>query len=131
MPTGSLSGRAALVTGVGRRVGIGYAISRRLLESGASVFAHAWTPYDVEGYDVDPDEPDFVLSGLRGTGGRVEQYQADFAEPAAPSELFAAAREAFGQVDVLIVNHTRSSHAPLEELSAEDLDDCLHENVRA
>src|SRR6266536_3611816 len=104
MPTGSLSGRAALVTGVGRRVGIGYAISRRLLESGASVFAHAWTPYDVQAYDAEPD---------------------------APAELFAAAREAFGHVDILVVNHTRSSHAPLEELTAEHLDDCLHENVRA
>ncbi len=131
MPTGSLSGRAALVTGVGRRVGIGYAISRRLLESGASVFAHAWTPYDVQAYDVDPDEADSVLSGLRETGGRVEQFQADFAEPDAPAELFAAAREAFGHVDILVVNHTRSSHAPLEELTAEHLDDCLHENVRA
>jgi 3-oxoacyl-[acyl-carrier protein] reductase len=131
MPTEPLSGRVAVITGVGRRVGIGYAIARRLLDSGASVFAHAWTPYDVEGYDVDPDEADFVLSGLRGTGGRVEQYQADFGEPQAPVDLFKAAREAFGQIDILIVNHTRSSHAPLEDLTAEHLDDCLHENVRA
>jgi 3-oxoacyl-[acyl-carrier protein] reductase len=39
-----LEGRVALVTGVGRRVGIGYAIAARLLESGASVLAHTWTP---------------------------------------------------------------------------------------
>jgi 3-oxoacyl-[acyl-carrier protein] reductase len=34
-----LERRVALVTGVGRRAGIGYATARRLLESGAAVLA--------------------------------------------------------------------------------------------
>jgi 3-oxoacyl-[acyl-carrier protein] reductase len=41
-----LDGRNALVTGVSRRAGIGYAIARRLLEAGASVFIQGWTPHD-------------------------------------------------------------------------------------
>src|SRR6266478_6104624 len=38
--------RNALVTGVGRREGIGFAIARRLEEAGAQVFTQGWTPHD-------------------------------------------------------------------------------------
>jgi NAD(P)-dependent dehydrogenase (short-subunit alcohol dehydrogenase family) len=41
-------GRVALVTGVSRRIGIGFAVVRRLLEDGASVLATGWTPHDEE-----------------------------------------------------------------------------------
>lgn len=125
-----LEGRVAIVTGVGRRAGIGYAIAHRLLESGASVLAHAWTPYDVETWGADPGEADANVADLR-TLGRVEPHQADFAEPEAPAEVVTAARDAFGHVDILVVNHTRSGRKRLPELTAEHLDDFLHENVRA
>ena len=125
-----LEGRVALVTGVGRRAGIGYATAQRLLDSGASVLAHAWTPYDVESWGEEPGEADAVLGGLRERG-RAEQYQADFAEPDAPAHVVAAACKAFGHVDILVINHTRSGHKTLPELTAEHIDDFLHENVRA
>jgi 3-oxoacyl-[acyl-carrier protein] reductase len=128
--TRPLEGRVALITGVGRRAGIGYAIARRLLESGASVLAHAWTPYDVESWGEDPTEADAVLAGLRELGP-VEQHQADFAGPDAPAEVVKAARSAFGHIDILVVNHTRSGRKRLPEVTAEHLDDFLHENVRA
>jgi 3-oxoacyl-[acyl-carrier protein] reductase len=126
-----LERRAAVVTGAGRRAGIGFATAKRLLSSGAAVLVHAWTPYDVEGYGVAESEPEAVLAELREDGGLVELIQADFADPDAPAEVIAAGLEAFGRVDILVVNHTRSSHVPLEELTAEHIDDCLHENVRA
>jgi 3-oxoacyl-[acyl-carrier protein] reductase len=125
-----LERRVALITGVGRRAGIGYATARRLLASGAAVLAQAWTPYDVESWGEDPGEADAVLAGLRELGV-AEQHQADFAEPDAPTEVVAAAREAFGHVDILVVNHTRSGHKRLAELTAEHVDVFLHENVRA
>jgi 3-oxoacyl-[acyl-carrier protein] reductase len=125
-----LEGRVAVVTGVGRRAGIGYAIARRLLESGAAVLTHAWTPYDVASWGAEPGEVDAVSAELKQLG-RVEQQQADFAEPDAPAAVFAAAREAFGHVDILVVNHTRSGGGALADLTAEHLDGFLHENVRA
>jgi 3-oxoacyl-[acyl-carrier protein] reductase len=125
-----LDGRVAVVTGVGRRAGIGYAISRRLLESGAAVLTQAWTPYDVASWGAEPGEADTVLAELKRLG-RVEQHQADFAVPGAPAEVFAAARKAFGHVDILVVNHTRSGDGALADLTAEHLDAFLHENVRA
>jgi len=125
-----LDGRVAVVTGVGRRAGIGYAISRRLLESGAAVLTQAWTPYDVASWGADPGEVDAVSAALKKLG-RVKQVQANFAEANAAAELFAAAKDAFGHVDILVVNHTRSGDGALADLTAEHLDDFLHENVRA
>jgi 3-oxoacyl-[acyl-carrier protein] reductase len=52
-------------------------------------------------------------------------------DPEAPSAIVTAAREAFGHIDLLIVNHARSGHGRLAETTAEQLDAFLHENVRA
>jgi len=45
--------------------------------------------------------------------------------------VVAAAAEALGPLDVLVVNHARSGHGRLAELTAAELDAFLHENVRA
>lgn len=58
--------RTALVTGVSRRRGIGFAIARRLLDDGHRVFAHSWSPYDAtEPWGADPDGIDGVLALLQ------------------------------------------------------------------
>ena len=46
----ALTGRVAVVTGVSRRAGIGFAVCRRLLELGASVLAQSWTAHDARSY---------------------------------------------------------------------------------
>jgi len=125
-----LEGRVALITGVGRRAGIGYAVARRLLGLGATVVAHAWTPYDVSAWNASPNEADAVLEELKELG-EVEQVQADFSDSDAPAAVLEAARARFGHVDILVVNHTRSGGGSLPELTPEGLDDFLHENVRA
>jgi 3-oxoacyl-[acyl-carrier protein] reductase len=110
--------RNALVTGVSRRAGIGYAIVRRLEEAGVRVFTQGWTPHDAaQAWGAD----ETLKASL----------EADFADPAAPARVVAAEREALGALDVLVVNHARSGHGRLGELTAEDLDAFLHENVRA
>ena len=102
----------ALVTGASRSAGIGHAIARRLEDTGAHVFTHGW-----RAHDDDPDlEPDF---------------EADFADPDAPARVVAAARDALGPLDILVVNHARSGEGRLADLTAEHLDAFLHENVRA
>ena len=129
---GALAGRAAVVTGASRRAGIGFAVCKRLLELGAGVLAHGWTPHDGrQPWGADPGGPPALLDELRAKGGTAEYVEADFADPAAPAAVVARARELFGHVDVLVANHARSGHGTLDELEAEELDAFLHENVRA
>jgi 3-oxoacyl-[acyl-carrier protein] reductase len=118
----------ALVTGVSRRAGIGFAIARRLQEVGANVFVQGWTPHDVEqAWGAEPGGTEGVASELG-----VDFIEADFADGDAPARVVAAARSALGgPLDVLVVNHARSGSGSLGDLTAEHLDAFLHENVRA
>jgi 3-oxoacyl-[acyl-carrier protein] reductase len=118
--------RTALVTGVSRRAGIGFAIARRLQDAGASVFIQGWTPHDVEQEYAGPEGTERVAAELG-----VQSLEADFADPDAPARVVAAARAALGPLDTLVVNHARSGSARLGELTAEHLDAFLRENVRA
>ena len=123
----NLSGRNALVTGVSRRAGIGYAIARRLLDAGANVFIHGWTPHDAaQRWGAEPGGTEAIAGELR-----VPHAEADFADAAAPARVVAAAAGAVGPLDILVVNHARSGHGRLAQLTADEIDAFLHENVRA
>ncbi|MBX6340971.1 MAG: SDR family NAD(P)-dependent oxidoreductase, partial [Thermomicrobiaceae bacterium] len=105
-----LEGRVALVTGVSRRRGIGFAIAARLAECGADLFVQSWEPYDAsQPWGADPGGLGEVLAALRASGRRVEHASADFTDPAAPERLVAAAHEALGAVDILVANHAYST----------------------
>ena len=61
-----LRGRAAVVTGVSRRAGIGYAVARRLAALGASLFLHHYAPHDRDQpWGEDPGGTAAVLAGVR------------------------------------------------------------------
>ncbi|MGV9325691.1 SDR family oxidoreductase [Streptosporangium sandarakinum] len=128
--------RTAIVTGVSRRVGIGYAIARELASVPMNVLACSWSPHDAEQpWGADPLGAEGVVAALREElpegAGTVEHLAIDLADPAAPGEIVAAARERFGRVDVLVANHARSSEAGIGELTAGELDLCWAVNVRA
>jgi 3-oxoacyl-[acyl-carrier protein] reductase len=110
--------RNALVTGVSRRAGIGFAITRRLEGAGTQVFTQGWTAHDA----AQPWGADESFA---------PSLEADFADPVAPARVVTAAREALGPLDVLVVNHARSGGTGLDDLTADELDAFLHENVRA
>jgi 3-oxoacyl-[acyl-carrier protein] reductase len=140
---GPLAGRVALVTGVSRRAGIGMAVARRLAGLGADLFVTSWTAHDREQpWGADPGGVDAVLAELAAAvaptagasgpaAGRVEHLAADFLDPEAPAQVVAAAVAAFGQVDVLVCNHARSSAGGLGELTAAELDASFAVNTRA
>ena len=118
---GSLLGRIAVVTGVSRRVGIGFAIAQRLLADGARVVVHSWSAHDAVQTRADPGGIDAVLSALGGNA-RLRHFEADLADPHAPRRLIDYALAEFGAVDVLVANHARSSEGGLEDVTAEELD---------
>ncbi|MFI6322670.1 SDR family oxidoreductase [Nonomuraea sp. NPDC050556] len=122
----TLAGRTAVVTGVSRRAGIGFAVARELLACGARVLVQSWTAHD----DEQPWGGD-DLGALLAELGDVAHVAADFADPGAPALVMGRAVELFGHVDVLVANHARSSQQSLTELTAEELDLSWAVNGRA
>jgi 3-oxoacyl-[acyl-carrier protein] reductase len=128
---GPLAGRGALVTGVSRRVGIGWAIARRLGEMGAALYVSGWRAHDAaQPWGADPAD---AVGELRAAlpDGAVFAGEHDLADPAAPERCVAEAGAALGHVDVLVANHAHSSTRALGELDAAELDLALAVNVRA
>lgn len=129
-----LDGRVALVTGVSRRVGIGFAVARRLGGLGADLFLHGWTPHDVEQpWGADPAGVDALIGELKSAlpERRIEYSELDFADPGAPAACLEQAIEALGHVDILVANHARSSEQRLGALTSAEIDLSLAVNVRA
>jgi 3-oxoacyl-[acyl-carrier protein] reductase len=124
----SLTGRAAVVTGVSRRAGIGFAIAQRLIADGARVFVQSYTPHDREQrWGADPGGLEAVLAEL----GHPPHLEIDLAGDAAPGTVMATAAERFGHVDILVANHARSGHGGIDQLTAAEMDGFLVVNVRA
>jgi 3-oxoacyl-[acyl-carrier protein] reductase len=127
-----LAGRVALVTGVSRRQGIGFALVRRLLADGASVFASGWRPHDAEmPWGADPGGEAALLAELGGAGARLHYAAADLERPEAAAALVDAAHERFGALDIAVANHGRSSLQSFEDVTVEELDRCWAANARS
>ena len=128
----ALTGRVALITGVSRRRGIGFAIARQLSTLGADLFMHSFAAYDAaQPWGADRDGPISLVEELRCNGVRVEYADADLDDPDAPESLIHSALKAYGHVDIVVVNHALCTSGTLEELTAEEIDRHLHVNVRA
>ncbi len=132
-----LRGRVAVVTGVSRRAGIGYAIARRLAALGASLFLHQYAPHDRDQpWGADPGGAETVLAGVAAAGAGThavpESMELDLAVPDAPAQLINAATDTYGHLDILICNHARSGgDGPLGTLTAAMLDAHWAVNTRS
>jgi 3-oxoacyl-[acyl-carrier protein] reductase len=125
-----LAGRVALVTGVSRRKGLGFAIAQQLAILGADVFIHSYSPYDADReWGADLDGISALLTELRSHGTRIAQAEGNFLDREVPQQIVNAAVQAFGHIDILVANHTYSTMGNLEELTAADIDTHLQVNV--
>lgn len=129
-----LAGRTALVTGVSRRRGIGFAVARALAAAGASVFIHHHQPHD----DAQPwgtDDLDALRAELRSaltptaTSG---DLAADLAENGSIPALLDAATALTGRLDILVCNHAQSGNdGGILDMTASRLDTHWSVNARS
>jgi 3-oxoacyl-[acyl-carrier protein] reductase len=126
-----LRGRVALVTGVGRRAGIGAAIARELSAAGADVLISYLHAYDAaQPWGADPDMPGALLAELRQSA-KAEARVFDLTQPDAPELLFGAAVECFGRVDILVNNAAHWEAGGADRIDAAQLDRHYAVNTRA
>ena len=129
-----LRGRSAIVTGVSRRRGIGFAVAHRLAELGADLFVHHYSPHD-RAQPWGADDLDDVFAELRAAqapGARFGELSADLAEADAAARVIRAATDAVGTPRILVCNHARSGgDGSIFDMTAERLDGHWSVNTRA
>ncbi len=99
-----LDGQVAVVTGAGR--GIGRAIARAYAGAGAAVVCAARTRPEIEA----------VAGEIEAAGGRGRAIPTDVTDRDAVEHLFDAAAQAFGGVDLVVINAgSNDAQGPLAE----------------
>jgi len=129
-----LSGRTALITGVSRRRGIGFAVASRLAAMGASLAVHHHLPHDADEYGA-TEHLGALLADLRtslqGTAQLVD-VAADLGDPASVEGLVSTVTGMVGHLDVLVCNHAHGGDAvDLAHLTVAALDRHWAVNTRA
>ena len=129
-----LAGRTALVTGVSRRRGIGFAVATRLAEMGASLAVHHHRPHDADEYGV-AEDLDALLADLRASltgSAQLVDVAADLGDPAAVEGLVPGVNDLAGHLDVLVCNHAHGGdEVDLAHLTVAALDRHWAVNTRA
>lgn len=115
-----LTGRVALVTGGGRRVG--RAIALALGAAGARVAVH---------YHHSAGDADDTVAQIRRAGGDARAFAADLREPDAPAALVHAVADACGALDVLVNSAAVMERTPIGSVTPAEWDAMFALNLRA
>lgn len=104
----NLQGKTAIITGSGRRKGIGEAIALRLAAEGCNVVisdlgAPKGPEFSSEHIGA-TDEMEAIAADARALGAKVIAVPCDVRSEAEVKHLMAAAVEAFGSIDILVNN---------------------------
>ncbi|MDT0482162.1 MULTISPECIES: SDR family oxidoreductase [Streptomyces] len=134
MTTGSLSAARplALITGVGRTVGIGAGIAQRLAGSGWDIAFTYWNPYDARmAWGTEPDATEAIEAILSERGAATAAIEADLADPDTPARVFDEVERRLGPVTALVMSHCESVDSGLLDTTVESFDRHFAVNTRA
>ena len=118
--TRALQGQVALVTGAAR--GIGRAIARKLGAEGADVAVNYYNSHE---------EAEALCAELRALGRRAHAIQGSVGVPDSVDEMFAALREKFDRVDIVISNAASGVLKPVMEMGLKHWRWCMETNALA
>lgn len=113
-----LKNKVAIVTGASK--GIGASIAKYLAAEGAKV---------VVNYASSREDADKVVKSITDNGGTAISVQADVSKEADVIRLFHETKNAFGLLDILVNNAGIYHYAPIEQVSAESIQQHFHINV--
>jgi NAD(P)-dependent dehydrogenase (short-subunit alcohol dehydrogenase family) len=106
----NLEGQVALVTGSARRVG--RAIAVELARNGVHVMVHS--------FGSDEDDVKETLREIKSHGVDALSVKADVSKPEDVESIFAAVREGFGRLDILVNSASNFQRRTLLEVTLED-----------
>jgi NAD(P)-dependent dehydrogenase (short-subunit alcohol dehydrogenase family) len=117
-----LAGKVAIVTGARNNLGRGYAVA--LAEMGADVVVHHHTP-DTR------DQADETARLCRVHGVRTAIFVGDLGGSATVRDMYDAAFNAFGKVDIVVNSAGRIWKGPMAQVAEDEFERCLAINTRA
>lgn len=113
-----LTGKVAIVTGASK--GIGAGVAKTLAATGAAV---------VVNYASSREGADKVVAEITQSGGKAIAVQGDVSQSADVGRLFADAKQAYGQIDILVNNAAVFAFAPLEGITEDEFHRQFNINV--
>jgi 3-oxoacyl-[acyl-carrier protein] reductase len=122
----------ALVTGVGRTVGIGAGLARGLAETGWDLAFSYLTSYDERmTWGVQQGATAAIEAELAERGAATAAVEADLADPETPARLFDEVERRLGPVTALVMSHCESVDSSILDTTVESFDRHFAVNARA
>ncbi|MGO2542894.1 MAG: SDR family oxidoreductase [Specibacter sp.] len=124
--------KTALITGVGRTVGIGAGIARALAADGWDLVLNYWQAYDERmPWGVQPDDVATLTAELEAAGARVWALPADLGDPAAVDRLMAGIAQQAGPLTGMVLSHSESVDSGILDTPVDSFERHFAVNTRA